>query len=85
MKKILLVSLLFVSQQFISQTFQKTKDLQQFKGFFNFYYDESNDKMFVEINNLNEVCTFLDGRIRRRTRLAGHICQDHRLLPHTQG
>ena len=54
MKKILLVSLLFVSQQFISQTFQKTKDLQQFKGFFNFYYDESNDKMFVEINNLNE-------------------------------
>ncbi len=54
MRKILLVAILFVSQQLISQTFQKTKDLQQFKGYFNFYYDESNDKIFIEVNNLNE-------------------------------
>jgi hypothetical protein len=54
MKKILVVILLFVSQQFISQTFQKTKDLQQFNGFFNFYYDDSSDKIFIEVNNINE-------------------------------
>ncbi|MFD1293880.1 zinc-dependent metalloprotease [Lutibacter holmesii] len=53
--KITLCLLLFIfSQHFIAQTFEKTSKMQSFKGFFNFYYDESTDKIFIEVANLEQ-------------------------------
>jgi len=54
MKHFIYVFIFFLSQQIVAQDFQKVKELQQFKGYFNFYYDESTDKIFIEVNNLNE-------------------------------
>ncbi|MFK7781976.1 zinc-dependent metalloprotease [Psychroserpens sp.] len=46
------VFLLFVSQLF-SQVLDK-KDLNNYNGFFNFYYEEAQDKIYLEVNNLND-------------------------------
>ena len=36
------------------QEFSKTKDFQKFTGFFNFYYDDSSDKVYLEVDELNK-------------------------------
>jgi len=54
MKKYSVISilLLWVSVSF-SQSFSEKK-LENFKGYFNFFYEESQDKMFLEVKNLNQ-------------------------------
>ncbi len=37
-----------------AQNFEKTKDFQKFNGYFNFYYDDSNDKIFLEVDDLEK-------------------------------
>lgn len=37
-----------------AQDFDKTKDYQKFNGFFNFYYDDSSDKIFLEVDELEK-------------------------------
>jgi hypothetical protein len=37
-----------------AQSFQKTKAMQGFGGYFNFYYEESNDKIFLVVDQLNK-------------------------------
>ncbi|MEL6483903.1 MAG: DUF5118 domain-containing protein, partial [Bacteroidota bacterium] len=37
-----------------AQEFSKTKDFQKFTGFFNFYYDDSTDKVYLEVDELNK-------------------------------
>ncbi|RDY61728.1 zinc-dependent metalloprotease [Flagellimonas nanhaiensis] len=37
-----------------AQSFDKTKDYQKFSGYFNFYYDDSSDKIFLEVNELEK-------------------------------
>ncbi len=37
-----------------AQNFEKTKDYQKFNGYFNFYYDDSTDKIFLEVNELEK-------------------------------
>ncbi len=37
-----------------AQNFQKTKGMEHYKGYFNFYYDVSSDKIYLEVNKLNE-------------------------------
>ena len=54
MKKYLILITLLFSILLGAQTFQKTKNMELYKGFFNFYYDESNDKIFIEVINLNK-------------------------------
>mgnify|MGYP003624551100 CR=1 FL=1 len=54
MRDLFYVVVLLLTQQIISQEFQKTKNLESYKGYFNFYYDNSNDKIFIEVENLNE-------------------------------
>jgi hypothetical protein len=54
MKKYFYLLTLFSGILLNAQTFQKTKDMKLYKGFFNFYYDESNDKIFVEVSSLDE-------------------------------
>ena len=54
MKKItsILVFLIVVSNSF-SQVL-KDKKLQNYKGYFNFYYEESQDKIYLEVDKLDE-------------------------------
>jgi Met-zincin/Domain of unknown function (DUF5117) len=54
MKKysIMPILLLWVSVSF-SQSFSEKK-LENFKGYFNFFYEESQDKMFLEVKNLDQ-------------------------------
>lgn len=53
MKKLILLLLLFgIEAQ--SQIPEKFKLMKAYSGYFNFYYDESNDKIFLEVNKLNE-------------------------------
>lgn len=37
-----------------AQTFDKTKDFQKFNGYFNFYYDDKSDKIYLEVNDLDK-------------------------------
>ena len=54
MKKLVLTiySLIIVFNVFSQET--KDKKLVDYKGFFNFSYDESEDKIYLEVNHLNE-------------------------------
>ncbi|MDC6364515.1 MULTISPECIES: zinc-dependent metalloprotease [Flavobacteriaceae] len=56
MKKRLLYSLpiFFFSFLLNAQNFDKTKDYQKFNGYFNFYYDDKTDKIFLEVNELEK-------------------------------
>ncbi|MEX0313923.1 MAG: zinc-dependent metalloprotease [Allomuricauda sp.] len=37
-----------------AQNFEKTKNYQKFNGYFNFYYDDSTDKIFLEVDELEK-------------------------------
>lgn len=37
-----------------SQDFEKAKDFQKFNGFFNYYYDDDNDKIYLEVDDLEK-------------------------------
>ncbi|WP_435625528.1 zinc-dependent metalloprotease [Flagellimonas sp.] len=54
MKNYLLPLFLFSFGFLFSQNFEKTKDYQEFDGFFNYYYDDSSDKMYLEVESLNQ-------------------------------
>jgi hypothetical protein len=53
MKKLLLLLLIF-SLSTSAQTADKFKSMKAHTGYFNFYYDESNDKIYLEVKKLNE-------------------------------
>jgi hypothetical protein len=56
MKKLLAVLLLvpaFAFTRDISTVVEKTKGMKKYEGFFNFYWDENNGKIFLEINKLD--------------------------------
>ncbi|MBT8185364.1 MAG: zinc-dependent metalloprotease, partial [Eudoraea sp.] len=46
--------LLFFCSQIQAQFSEKSKDYQKFNGFFNFYYDDQNDKIFLELTALEK-------------------------------
>ena len=48
------VNLLFVLFYTISFSQSITKDFKQYSGFFNFHYDSSSDKVYLEIDNLDK-------------------------------
>lgn len=54
MKKLLIGVLLlgFASKGF-AQFFKDNKNVQKFEGYFTFYYDESKDKIFIEVDKLD--------------------------------
>ncbi|WP_422861217.1 zinc-dependent metalloprotease [Flagellimonas sp. W118] len=49
-----LLAFLFVSHFSNAQNFEKTKSFQKFNGYFNFYYDDATDKVFLEVNELEK-------------------------------
>ena len=53
MKKLLLLFVL-ISLSASAQIAEKVKSMKAHTGYFNFYYDESNDKIFLEVKKLNE-------------------------------
>ncbi|MCG8524671.1 MAG: DUF5117 domain-containing protein, partial [Pseudomonadales bacterium] len=50
----LMALLFFVGFTMGAQTFEKVKDFQKFNGYFNFYYDDSNDKIYVQVDELEK-------------------------------
>ena len=59
MKNILYVTILFLSHQVFAQTFEVSKNLDVNKGYFNFYYDDTKDKIYLEVDKLNEDFLYL--------------------------
>lgn len=51
-KHIILIAFLVFSNQMSSQVL-KGKTLKSYKGYFNFYYEEAEDKIYLEVGNLN--------------------------------
>tara|TARA_R110000868_G_scaffold181681_3_gene422625 strand:+ start:2884 stop:5280 length:2397 start_codon:yes stop_codon:yes gene_type:complete len=51
-----LVSILFLlfAISCVGQFSEKSKNYQKFNGFYDFYYDEENDKLFLEVDQLNK-------------------------------
>nr|WP_299339980.1 zinc-dependent metalloprotease [Allomuricauda sp.] len=54
MKNYSFLFFLFTFGALFAQTFDKAKDFQKFNGFFNFYYDDEKDKMFLEVDDLEK-------------------------------
>lgn len=55
MKKIFLTALILCcTSQAFSQFFEDSKTVTKYEGYFTFYYDSSNDKVFLEVENLND-------------------------------
>lgn len=54
MKNLLLLTVLLSCFLSNSQFAEKSKDYQKFNGLFNFFYDDANDKIFLEVENLEE-------------------------------
>ena len=50
MKRLFAIGLLFVFQMHYGQFLQDKKDVVAFKGYFNFYYDNAADKLYLEID-----------------------------------
>ncbi|MDT0607391.1 zinc-dependent metalloprotease [Croceitalea rosinachiae] len=50
----ILTASLFTLLNLSAQNFEMTKDFQKFNGYFNFYYDDSSDKIYLEVNELEK-------------------------------
>ena len=50
---LLFVLPLFISAQKLPSIGEKTKDMKKYEGYFNFYWDEDNGKIWLEINRLD--------------------------------
>ncbi len=48
------ISMLLLAGYVSGQDFTKTKNYQKFDGFFTYYYDDENDKMFLQVDSLEE-------------------------------
>ncbi|MEC7262335.1 MAG: DUF5117 domain-containing protein, partial [Bacteroidota bacterium] len=44
----------FVCSALSAQTFEKTKDFQKFSGYFNFFYDDKTDKIYLQVDDLEK-------------------------------
>ena len=55
MRKLIAMFLfLSFSIQGFAQFFKDNKNITRYEGYFTFYYDEGNDKIFLEIENLDQ-------------------------------
>jgi len=52
---ILLFTLSFLGHTAVNaQSFEKTKNFQKFKGYFDFYYDDAKDRMYLDVSELDK-------------------------------
>ncbi|WBL24395.1 zinc-dependent metalloprotease [Zunongwangia sp. HGR-M22] len=54
MKRILLLTLLF-TQSIFSQFLKEKEDLNKYEGFFNFYYNQKTDEIYLEVDKLDSL------------------------------
>ena len=54
MKKIVLFSVLLLNVSAVFSQVLSEKKLKNYNGYFNFYYEEANDKIYLEVKQLNE-------------------------------
>jgi len=54
MKYLLYLFIFIFAQKSVAQSFSKVKDMEAYKGYFNFFYEVSNDKIYLEVTHLNE-------------------------------
>lgn len=50
----LVAAFLLMGSAMMAQTFEKTKDFQKFSGYFNFYYDDGSDKIYLQVDDLDK-------------------------------
>jgi hypothetical protein len=53
-KLTLILMLIFSISATIAQTFEKAKGFQKFNGYFNFYYDDGSDKIYLQVDDLEK-------------------------------
>jgi hypothetical protein len=53
-KLTLILILIFSISATIAQTFEKAKGFQKFNGYFNFYYDDGSDKIYLQVDDLEK-------------------------------
>ncbi|MFD2568007.1 zinc-dependent metalloprotease [Pseudotenacibaculum haliotis] len=53
-KAIAVILFLSITIQGFSQFFKDNKNVQKFEGYFTFYYDESKDKIFLEVDKIDQ-------------------------------
>src|SRR5690606_22335699 len=53
-KSLCLVLLCFIGTALMAQNFEKIQDFQKFNGFFNFYYDDDTDKIYLQVDHLEK-------------------------------
>ena len=49
-----LLAIAIFTQFSMAQSFEKTKNYQKFNGYFNFYYDDASDKIFLQVDELEK-------------------------------
>lgn len=54
MKKLIFWVFLIIFVQTLNAQFLKSKDVQSFEGYFKFYYEEATDKIYLEVNDLDQ-------------------------------
>ena len=83
MKKLsLFICLIAISQAF-AQSFDDKK-LQTFNGYFNFFYEESNDKIYLEVKDLEKEFLYVFA-IKIMTSLKNHSGKIYSKFLHFQG
>lgn len=60
MKRIVLLFLLCVISAESSAQFLAKKELQHFEGYFNFYYEQASDKIYLEVDKLDEEFLYIN-------------------------
>ncbi|MEJ2112799.1 MAG: DUF5117 domain-containing protein, partial [Flavobacteriaceae bacterium] len=61
-KHFLFFTILLLSSQLFSQVL-KGKSLESYKGFFNFYYEEAQDKIYLEVDKLDEEFLYVNSLV----------------------
>lgn len=54
MRTAFLVMTFFYTSLMFAQNFESTKNFQKFTGYFDFYYDDTDDKLFLQIDDLDK-------------------------------
>lgn len=60
MKQLFYVLVFIFSINITAQSFTKTKNFKSYNGYFNFYYDTSEDKIYLEVDKLNKEFLYVE-------------------------
>ncbi|RNC90194.1 MAG: DUF5117 domain-containing protein [Allomuricauda sp.] len=52
--QLFLIAFLVLANVMVGQTFTKANNFQKFEGYFDFYYDDKNDKVYLQVDDLEQ-------------------------------